>query len=182
MPSSRPEPIPYIANKLITIKPTSVLDIGIGFGKWGYLAREYCEIWQHINTAESYKKEKWKTRIDGIEIFADYITPLQQEIYTNIYVGDAIDILPNLDHYNFIIASDILEHMNGETGTKFLDLIVDKCDHAFVVQPIKVLPQGSVYGNVAETHVYGWNAQELELYGTVTVAGGAYILEINNIN
>ncbi len=35
---------------LVELQPRSVLDIGVGFGKWGFLAREYLDV-----NAERYK-------------------------------------------------------------------------------------------------------------------------------
>ena len=40
MPSSRASTIPYVVYAIKQIKPESLLDVGVGFGKWGYLFRE----------------------------------------------------------------------------------------------------------------------------------------------
>ena len=45
MPSSGPDALTFVCRNLITRKPQSVLDIGVCFGKWGFLAREYADIW-----------------------------------------------------------------------------------------------------------------------------------------
>lgn len=180
MPTSRPEPIPYIVNKIITLKPRTILDVGIGFGKWGFLAREYTDIWlNHLNDPEGYKKKNWKTIVDGIEVFESYIEPIQRELYNNIWIGDAVELVPigNI-MYDMIIASDVLEHMEGEKGYKLLTAIKEKSKSAFIVTPIRVLAQGPVYKNQNEIHVHEWTKEQLESWGTVTVAGGAHILEI----
>jgi hypothetical protein len=44
MPSSRPTTIPVVIHLLRQIRPRSILDVGIGFGKWGHLFREYTDI------------------------------------------------------------------------------------------------------------------------------------------
>ena len=134
MPTSRPEPIPYIVNKIIMLKPRTILDVGIGFGKWGFLAREYTDIWlNHLNDTEGFKKSNWKSRVDGIEIYSDYLTQLQNEIYTNIYIGNALDILPTLDiTYDLIIASDILEHMDNKKGNDLISNIKLKSKYFFI--------------------------------------------------
>ena len=44
MPSSRPNTIPTVINLLRQLKPQSILDVGVGFGKWGHLFREYTDI------------------------------------------------------------------------------------------------------------------------------------------
>ncbi len=79
MPCSRPSALVPMRNRIMEKNPMSVLDIGIGFGIFGFLAREYTDVrlGRYFN---------WKTRIDGIEIFEKYITHLQREIYNNIYI------------------------------------------------------------------------------------------------
>jgi len=179
MPTSRPEPIPFIANKIITLKPKSILDVGIGFGKWGFLAREYTDIWlNHLQDKEGFLPTHWKFRVDGVEIYDKYITKLQDLIYDEIYIGDAIDVIPQLDRYDMIIASDILEHMNKDSGIKLINAIKDKSQYAYIVTPKNVLPQGAVYDNIAESHVVGWTIEDLSVYGTVTGHGGAHVLEL----
>ena len=45
--------------QLITIaNPKSILDIGVGFGKYGYLSREYLEIWT--------KNKNYKERMNSV--------------------------------------------------------------------------------------------------------------------
>ena len=90
-----------------------------GFGKFGFLTREYTDVrlGRYFN---------WETRIDGIEIFESYITQLQREIYDNIYVGNAIDILPTLGNYDVIICSDVLEHLSEKDGVFLLNTVKEK--------------------------------------------------------
>ena len=76
MPSSNPDQINEIMSLVLGLRPESVLDIGIGFGKYGFLCREYLEI-----CYGSKKYNDWQKRIDGIEAFEEYITPLQRQIY-----------------------------------------------------------------------------------------------------
>jgi hypothetical protein len=68
MPSSSWKHISKTIEQIWDISPTSVLDIGIGFGKWGFLLREYLEVCQG-----RYQKSEWCIKIDGIEIFEPYI-------------------------------------------------------------------------------------------------------------
>ena len=119
--------------------------------------------------------------IDGIEIFEHYVRQLQREIYDNIWIGDARELIPNLNtDYDMIVASDVLEHMDEQKGTDLLTSIKNKSKNAFIVTPANCLPQGAVYNNEYETHVKGWTEEDLKKWGTVTRAGGANILEINN--
>jgi len=151
----------------------SVLDIGFGFGKFGFLAREYTDVrlGRYFN---------WKTRIDGIEIFEKYVTNLQREIYNNIYIGNAIDILPTLGCYDMIICSDVLEHFSEQDGTVLLNLIKDRCKFALIATPVTVLHQEALYDNENERHISAWSKEILSNWGQVFQFENAYLLEISS--
>ena len=60
MPSSLPDFIPTIIKTVMSRNPKSVLDIGVGFGKWGYLFREYLDVYHG-----RVFKEDWLVNIEG---------------------------------------------------------------------------------------------------------------------
>src|SRR5215510_5091009 len=111
MPSSRPNAIPTVVHLLRQLRPNSILDVGIGFGKWGHLFREYTDILEAEHEPARYQREHWRVRIDGIEGYAAYLTPMHQYLYTAIHVGDARSVLPRLDPYDLIFLGDVLEHL-----------------------------------------------------------------------
>ena len=43
----------HCINKIIQLQPKSVLDVGCGFGKWGYLCREYLDVFPGSPTRTS---------------------------------------------------------------------------------------------------------------------------------
>jgi peptidylprolyl isomerase len=151
----------------------SVLDIGIGFGKFGFLAREYTDVrlGRYFN---------WQTRIDGIEIFDKYVTPLQRQVYDNIHIGNAIDILPTLGKYDMIICSDMLEHVNENDGVFLLDAIEKKSGFAMIVTPVRVLQQEALYNNEHERHISSWPKETLSKLGEVFQFDNTYVLEITS--
>ena len=62
MPSSHHNQVSKILDIIINLNPQSVLDVGVGFGKYGFLCREYLELW---DGREEYKK--FLRRVDGIQ-------------------------------------------------------------------------------------------------------------------
>ena len=54
-------------------QPDSILDVGMGFGKYGFLSRKYLELFDGRE-----KLNDWKRIIDSIEIFGNYVTPLNK--------------------------------------------------------------------------------------------------------
>lgn len=91
MPSSHYFQLNEIVDLIALTNPVKVLDIGVGFGKYGFLAREYLELWK-----DGGEYQKWDRQIDGIEAFEPYITPVHKFIYNTIFIGNALDILPSL--------------------------------------------------------------------------------------
>jgi len=157
MPSSHPNQISRIMQIVLRRKPDSVLDIGIGFGKYGFLCREYLELW---DGREAYRD--WKRRIDGIEVFEAYVTDLQRRIYDRIYIGDALDVLPSIDGvYDLILLIDVLEHFSFADGCRLLEACRVKGRGVLVATPKQVRAQGAAFGNEHETHRFQWRPEHL---------------------
>jgi ubiquinone/menaquinone biosynthesis C-methylase UbiE len=177
MPTSSPDPITYVCKKIVEVKPNTVLDVGVGFGKYGFLAREYTDIWN-----DRYFREEWKCTIIGVEIFAPYIQNHHRHIYDSIVVYDAYDYLQMLCPdfaFDLIICSDMLEHLPKEKGLKVLEQFKRVGKTSIVIVPVDVRPQGPVHGNKYERHVSSWSKEELEQFGNVTVFNEkVFILEI----
>ena len=91
---------------VVRSKPQSVLDVGVGFGKYGYLVREYLEIW-----GDGDQYDQWLRTIDGVEVFEPYIREVQRAVYNEVFIGNATEVLPTLEkQYDLILLIDVLEH------------------------------------------------------------------------
>ena len=110
MPSSRPNAIPTVIHLIRQLNPQSILDVGVGFGKWGHLFREYTDILAAENDPARYRRENWRVRIDGIEGHSAYLTDMHRFLYNELYVGDACELIGGLPKYDIIFAGDIIEH------------------------------------------------------------------------
>lgn len=148
MPSSQPWRISPVAECLFGLHPKSVLDIGVGFGKWGALAREYTD----VNKGRCQKKH-WQVRIDGIEIFPAYESVLWAA-YDKVHIGNALDVLPRLGTYDLIMAIEVLEHLKKEDGQRLIALIKAK-SRKFIVSYSNSVSV-PVFGNKHEAHVSKW--------------------------
>ena len=165
MPTSHPHQISTIMAKILELRPCSVLDIGVGFGKYGYLCREYLELW---DGREQY--HDWKCVIDGIEAFEFYITDIQKAIYNNIYIGDALDILPlkqplGVDgKYDLVLLIDVLEHFSRDDGELLLKKIEQTARAVLLSIPKQVSKQGAAFGNEYESHISSWSIKDFTKY------------------
>lgn len=161
MPSSRPNPIPTVIHLLRQLKPKSILDVGIGFGKWGHLFREYTDILEAEHDPARYVRENWRMRIDGIEGYPEYITEMHRFIYSNIHVGDARQLLPDLKEYDLIFMGDILEHFEKPDGLQLLRSALAKAKQAVILTTPKFeTAQGDLCGNPLERHRSLWKAKD----------------------
>lgn len=158
MPTSHPYQINEIIELIITINPKKLLDIGVGFGKYGFLSREYLELY---DGTQNYRD--WKRRIDGIEAHESYITPVHRHIYTQIHIGNALDVLPTLkDTYDLILLIDVLEHFTFEDGSKLLRACLERGRNVVVATPWDIGHQKEDFGNPYETHQFQWNPKHFK--------------------
>ena len=170
MPSSRSNHIPTVLNVVKQLRPASILDIGTGFGKWGFLLREYTDIASSEHDHARYSKGNWRVQIDGIEGFEPYVTPVHRYVYDNIYVGDARALLPQLDRYDVILMCDVIEHLEKPEGTALLKECQRHANRAVIVStPSKFVPQGPACGNDMEVHRSHWTGQHFHQLGTAVV-------------
>ena len=169
MPSSIAENILPVIVLVQKINPSSILDIGVGFGKWGMLCREYLDIWNM-----RIDKRDWKVFIGGIEICDKYITDHQKYIYNEITIGNACDILPNLGNYNLIIANDVIEHIEKSKAVDLIKCMQSKSDYIIISLPLgdNWLGTTPMVTNVNsyEEHISSWDQTQMEDLGFGLVA------------
>jgi hypothetical protein len=160
MPSSDSHQISPIIDIIRAVQPQSVLDIGVGFGKFGFLCREYLELW---DGRDQYND--WRRRIDGVEAFEAYITPLHRLIYSNLYTGNALDVLPTLTtYYDLILLIDVIEHFTVEQGMRLLNECSRRARGLIVSTPLVVSAQESAFGNAFETHRSQWTPSAFDIW------------------
>jgi 2-polyprenyl-3-methyl-5-hydroxy-6-metoxy-1,4-benzoquinol methylase len=159
MPSSTFAAIGPIMAAIEKIKPTSVLDVGCGNGKYGFLCREYIEYWLQKTPI-----------IHGIEGFRPYVKGWRtKKIYDNIEIGNAIDVLikrneklRGIKYYDAVLAIDILEHFNEEDGKLFIRELKRIGKNVIICTPTIVKEQGACFGNEYEIHKKQWTPDEIE--------------------
>jgi len=148
MPTSHWQQLNEIVGLIISIKPKSILDIGVGFGKYGMLAREYLELWDGRNIYN-----EWKVKIDGIEVFSQYKNPIYDYIYNNIYFGNASEIVSLLGNkYDLALMIDVIEHFDKDVGLQLIKDCLNISNNVIVSTPLSVTDQKSAFNNQHETH------------------------------
>jgi hypothetical protein len=146
----------YAMDLVYRMSPASILDVGAGFGRWGFLCR--C----HIGMGESLQLcPEQPLRIDAVEGFKPNISSIYPAVYNEVYVGDARQVVPTLGHYDVIICSHMIEHMTKEDGWKLIDDMLIRSDKALILAlPFNEPLRGSQRGNEFEAHHSVWQATD----------------------
>jgi len=154
MGTSNWQNISYCIDILKKINPTSVLDVGVGFGRWGIICREFLDVW----TGKVFR-EDWRVIVHGIEGFKDNIDEYHKYFYDEIIFGDALEKIDDtpLQKYDLAILGDVLEHFNKNEGIQFLKKCLQKSKFVLIAIPLgKNWPQTDLYGNKFEAHRSVW--------------------------
>ena len=158
MPSSHNTYISDVVTYVRQLNPRSILDVGLGFGKWGLLFREYLDVMHG-----RLEKKEWTLRLDGVEIFKPYIFDHQKYIYNTIYNVD-ISAVPISGKYDLIFMSDVLEHIEKEAGKVTLTKLKEHASVVYIMLPIGkewYHSQGAKHGNMHEAHISWWSPEEM---------------------
>jgi len=171
MPFSQSSQISTIIQYIEQLNPTSMLDVGVGMGQYGFLARinlENINLFE-INGSQGQQRDKagWRVKIDGIEGCEVYLTPVHDYTYNKIMWGNALEILPTLadNSYELVLAIDILEHLTKEDGMIFVQHLKRIAKHSVLIStPKEFIPQ-EVEANPYENHLSLWTQTELNELG-----------------
>jgi 2-polyprenyl-3-methyl-5-hydroxy-6-metoxy-1,4-benzoquinol methylase len=142
------------------LSPNSILDVGAGFGKYGLLCREYLELWDGRN-----KYHEFIRRIDGVEVYQKYITPVHEFAYNNIYSEDITVLIDKIDYrYDLVLLIDVLEHFDKPTGQSLLQKLLRQNNGVLISTPKNPGAQTEVFENIYETHRAKWTRDELSSF------------------
>lgn len=166
MPSSRAIHIPAVLNLIRKLKPNSILDVGTGFGKWGMLFREYTDVIASESEPDRYGKPNWRVRIDGVEGFPEYLTPVHDYVYDHVYIGDMREVADQIEAYDVVFLGDVIEHVSREDGEVLLRKLRAKARQAVILStPAKETHQGDLCNNPLERHRSLWRLGDFTRLG-----------------
>jgi hypothetical protein len=154
--------ISTIVGVVMQLSVRTVLDVGVGFGKYGSLAREYTDI-----RSQRYEKRQWQTVIHGVEPFKPFA---DQEhlwyIYDMIFNEDIETFLKRkvLMHYDLVFLCDVIEHIEKNAALKVIDDLTKIGSNLIITLPKGEFPQGSIFGNDWEEHRSTWNIGDIKNY------------------
>lgn len=168
MPSSASETIPYLIEFTRKNRPElkTVLDVGIGFGKDGFLLREYYD----AKEWHKFQPQDWQLKITGVDIYDGYLSELQKIIYNDIVIGDIREVLPNLGNFDLAILSDVLEHFSKDDGYSLLNSLFEHVEDILIATPLGFHEHPAEGNNPHEEHKSGWVLEDFNGYEIVDSA------------
>jgi hypothetical protein len=135
-----------IVESALALEPRSVLDLGMGTGKYGFLIRDQSDFAHGTRTV----------RIVGVEGYSDYVGDHQRAVYDEIVVGDVNAYLSTTsERFDVALALDIIEHFEPAEAVDFVRKALDVSRFVFVSSPRVYYPQDD-HENVLEWHRSWW--------------------------
>jgi hypothetical protein len=157
MPSSSHLQITDLMDWVVHLEPRSVLDIGVGNGKYGFLCREALD--------DPHAQPPTRIVLRGIEAYPQYLGEVHRLVYDEILVGNCVDILQkHQERYDLTLFVDVIEHLEKEQGHQLLNRILEISRNVIVATPKGFAPQDDVYGNTFEIHRSGWEESDFQRY------------------
>ena len=129
---------PYVVSNVLG---TSFLDVGCGYGKWGFLLKTY---------------RGPATKVTGVDLFGAHLNALRpRNIYDHLVNGSAT-ALPFADQsFDSAVACEVLEHLPQDQGHVLISELKRVCRQSFVV----TTPNYACLRGGGETHD-GFNPYE----------------------
>ena len=159
MPQSDVFNMDVVVEVVRSLQPKSILEVCCGDGMYGMLFRRYLDYWHY-----KYKPEHWKVRIDALEVFSEYITPIHDYVYNKVVVGDATKVDSDFwSPYDLVHMGDVIEHIEKAEVRKILhDMKEAGVKWIVISTPLDCkLTERNYNGNTRESHVSSWSKMEL---------------------
>jgi hypothetical protein len=143
---SDPTNKPWTQEKIVELKPITVLDVGAGQGVYLDLIRQGLGAGVIVNAVEV-----WQPYIDQFDL---------ENRYDKLFAMDVKD-MSNFK-YDLVILGDVLEHMSEESAVDLWDRISKQAKNAIISIPIIHYHQDAINGNPYEVHVEeDWNTERV---------------------
>jgi 2-polyprenyl-3-methyl-5-hydroxy-6-metoxy-1,4-benzoquinol methylase len=176
MPTSDASNLSPIVNEVVRLRPHSILDLGIGYGKYGSLLREYLDVAQYRIAPHA-----WRVDIIGVEGFADYKNPMW-DLYSQVRLEDFTEHYANAVDYggfDLVLMIDSLEHIDKPLGHTILDTLLQNNKRVIVSCPDctnHMFRQEAVNGNELERHRAFWTKEDFEVRGAKIIHSGVCVV------
>jgi ubiquinone/menaquinone biosynthesis C-methylase UbiE len=171
--SSDPKLIPYV---LPILEGTTLLDIGCGHGKWGYLLK--VDFWY---TKSGRRKATLQYTI-GADLHIQYLKFVKNHrIYDDVVLSDAKYLPFGSEVFETILFLEVIEHMVKKEGILSLREAERVAKSLVVVStPAFYWKQDARDKNVFQRHLSKWTIKDFKRLGYTVIFGSFPIERIYN--
>lgn len=187
MASSFYDQIPDVINIARNLNPKFVLDIGKGFGKYGFLFHEYFGIdaSKKIDHKSSMMQQS-NLQMDAIEVDDTLMLPHLSHFYDKVHFGDVFKLAPNISkRYDLVLMIDVVEHLEKQQTLNLIKKFVQDGSVVLIATPIEYFNQ-HLYESVYEEHISHWTLNDFKGMGELQVqykdSGALYLLSKEKVD
>jgi len=163
MPLSSYRKLSLVMNFVFGLGPRRVLDVGCGWGTYGWLCRQYLD----PAFSGAGGEDTPRPEIIGVEVFERYRNPIWELAYDDVVIGDAVDVVPTLGSFDLVLLCDVIEHLSKDAGLRLLDALLSRSPCVLVSSPLGEMEQDALFDNEAERHLSAWTRRDFAAYHTV---------------
>jgi hypothetical protein len=165
MASSFSSQIPTTLYLISQLRPSTMLDIGKGFGKYGFLMHEYYGIDSASRPSPTLSlREQSRVAIDAVESNQDYLWPHLSQFYRQIFTGRIESQYQSLPHYDVILMADVIEHLKKEDALAIVRYFIG-CGSTMVITTPRHFFQQELFESEDERHLSHWKVQDFRNLG-----------------
>jgi SAM-dependent methyltransferase len=146
-----------IIDYVVTRRPESILDLGVGYGINGAGIRNWLDSGHY----------PFKTTLVGVEVWEAYKSPLW-DCYNIVHECSIEYYVENIqEKFDCVIMTDVIEHFEKEEGLRLIESIkkiLSPNGYFLLSTPAIWIEQGPVHNNKYETHKSLWSLSDFESY------------------
>jgi len=155
--------------RLIECKPKTVLELGVGTGRYGVAIRDFVDYlcWG----ADPTRPETWHVFLEGVEIHKPYFkSPLYDHYYDRTHNEDARDFLKAVVQarrsWDVVLCMDMIEHVPETDAIQAINRMLTCADQYVVIAtPYGKHLQETVLGNEHERHQFTLHEDFFDRWG-----------------
>lgn len=118
----------FATQALVDIDPNRVLDIGVGFARWGALVRQFCD-----ERHGRLNREHWQVHVERVAP-ADAVEEYQWLLYDAIRVCDSGRFVDAIEgQWNLVILDQSMQDPDDQRAARLVEKAINHADYVLVV-------------------------------------------------